>query len=79
MRAPVFLLLKLFLVANFAGADTQVAHTSHEVEADFGGGVAGDAALEDRDNFGGEFGGFACAVGDGSGLQAVEFVEGVVY
>lgn len=79
MRAPVFLLLQLLLVTDFAGADTQVAHTSHKVEADFGGGVAGDAALEDRDNLGGKFGGFACAVRDRGGLEAVEFVEGVVY
>jgi hypothetical protein len=43
--APVFLLLEFLLIADLAGANAQVTYAGHEVEADFGGGVAGDAAL----------------------------------
>jgi hypothetical protein len=42
---PVFLMLELLLVADFAGTDAQVAHAREQVEADFGGWVALDAAL----------------------------------
>jgi hypothetical protein len=54
-------------------------HAGEQVEADFGGGVALDAALEDGDDFIGELFGFARAVGYGGGLEAVEFEECVVY
>jgi hypothetical protein len=54
-------------------------HTRKEIEADFRGGVALDAALEDGDDGVGEGGGGAGAVGYGGWLEAVEFVEGVVY
>jgi hypothetical protein len=50
-----------------------------EVEADFRGGVAADAALEDGYDFVRELFGFAGAVEDGGRLEAVEFVEFVVY
>jgi hypothetical protein len=76
---PVFLMLELLLVADFAGPDAQVAHAREQVEADFGAGVALDAALQDRNDFGGELRGCAGAVGYRGGLEAVEFVEGVVY
>jgi hypothetical protein len=77
--ASIFLLLEFLLVANLAGANAQVAYAGHEVEPDFGSGVAGDAALQDRDDLLGEVGRCACAVGNGSRLEAVKFVEGVVY
>jgi hypothetical protein len=50
-----------------------------EVEADFGGGVAADAPLEDRYDLVGEL--LACAgtMEDRRGLEAVEFVELVIY
>jgi len=78
LRAAIFLLLELLLVANLARPNAQVAHAGEQVEADLGGGVARDAALEDGDDVLGEGGGWAGAVGDGVGLEAVEFVEGVV-
>jgi hypothetical protein len=66
-------------VADFARPDARVLYAGEQVEADFCGRVAGDAALEDGDDFVGEFRGGAGAVADGGGLEAVEFVEGVVY
>jgi hypothetical protein len=56
-----------------------VLDACEEVEADLSGGVAADAPLEDGYDFVGEFVGFAGAVEDGRGLEAVEFVEFVVY
>jgi hypothetical protein len=75
----VLLLLELFLVANLARSQAEIAHAGHEVEADLGGGVAADAALQDGDDLLGEFARGARAVGDGCGLQAIELVELVVY
>jgi hypothetical protein len=64
----VLLLLELFLVANLTRSQAEIAHTGHEVEADLGGGVAADAALQDGDDLLGEFARGARAVGDGRGL-----------
>lgn len=65
-------------VADIAGANAQVADHGEEVESDFVGWVARDATLQDGDDFVWEVGGCAGAVGDWRGLEAVEFVEGVV-
>jgi hypothetical protein len=54
-------------------------YAGEQVEADFCRGVAVDAALEDGDDGVGEVLRGAGSVGDGGGLEAVEFVEGVVY
>lgn len=51
-------------VAGLAGGDAQVTAHGHEVEADLGEVVAGDAALEDVDDTGGEVGVGAGAVRD---------------
>jgi hypothetical protein len=75
----VLLLLELFLVANLARPQAEIAHARHQVEADLGGGVAADAALQDGDDLLGEFARGARAVGNGRGLQAIELVELVVY
>ena len=79
LRAAVLLGLELVFVADGTRANAQVLHAGHEVEANFCGGVARDAALEDGDDFGGEGGGGAGAVGYWGGLETVEFVERVVY
>jgi hypothetical protein len=79
LRSSVFLVLELLLVANLAGPDAQVAHAGEQVEADFGARVALDAALQDGNDLVRELRGGAGAMGDGGGLEAVEFVECVVY
>jgi hypothetical protein len=77
---PLLLLLfQRLLVADLARTDTLVLHAGEQVEADFCGGVAVDAALKHRNDGVGEVLRDARAVGDGGGLEAVEFVEGVVH
>jgi hypothetical protein len=75
----VLLLLKLLLVANLTRSYAEITHAGHEVEADLGGGVAANAALQDGDDLLGELAGGAGTVGDGRRLQTIELIELVVY
>lgn len=78
-RTLILLLFQLVLVADFSGANTQIATARHEVEPDFRRRVACDAALQHGNDLLRKLRGSAGPVGDGRRLQAVEFVERVFY
>lgn len=76
---PRLLLRRALPVPDLSGAGAQVAAEREQVEADLGGGVAGDAALQDRNHLFAKVGKGAGAVGDWGRLQAVELVERAVH
>jgi hypothetical protein len=78
LGADILLLLETILVTELAGTDAQVTHAGHEVEANLVLGIAGNAAVQDVDDLGGELLGGTGAMRDGGGLQAVELVQGIV-
>ena len=66
-------------VADFLGAETEILDDGKEVEHDLPDRIAVNAAAEDGDDFFREVGEAGTgAVGDGMGLESVEFVEGAV-
>lgn len=73
------MLLEGLLVADLACANPLVLYACEEIETNFCGGIAVDAALENGDDGVREVLWGARAVGDGGWLETVEFVKGIVY
>jgi hypothetical protein len=75
IRPLLFFRFECFLVAYFSSPDPLVLNAGKKVETDLAFGVSGDAALQDVDDFVGEFGDGTVAVRYGRRLEAIELVE----